>query len=466
MSADDITRRRRLEEVFYAAYQAGLLLSHSDWDRAVPALLEAWRLRPTRAEPLHALAQGYRCRDEDCLALMFAERGLRLPIPDDLLFVERHVYEWGLLFEWSIAAARTGDLDGALRANERLLQRSLPEEVRRSVLHNRRLCNAELGRNDWGRPVRRVFSSSDEVRRLDELVPSMRVGELRLDVEPHWPQLNPSIAADGDGFRMIVRTATYYFDPEHGFRSLLDDGTSRSLNYLVELDADLVVRRVAGLADRSQDVTRHPSWVRGYVDCRPFKVGDRWFASAAVGDHSSESRFQMVILSLDSEVIEHVVTLPSPDPSRDEKNWMPVVVGDELHLIYNCHPTVVLRCHLDSGRLEKLVERPGPPVAAGFRGGSQGVAVDGGTLAVVHEVTRVEHHLCIHRYSHRFVLFDHGYEIVAVSPPFCFASPMVEFCSGLARRDGELLLSFAISDQTPYLAVVDEAAVLALLEAA
>jgi len=454
------------EEAFYAAYQAGVLLAGTDWELAVPTLLDAWQRRPTRAEPLHALAQGYRCRGEDRLALLFAETGLPLPIPEDILFVERHVYEWGLLFEWSIAASRLGDHQGALRANERLLRRSIPEGVRRSVHHNRRVCYALMGRNDWGRPVPPAYASPDEVRRLDQLVPGTRVGEIRLDVEPDWPRLNPSIAADGDGVRMIVRTTSITFDPDADpsvwYRSLLDDGTHRSLNYLVELDRHLRVERVAPIVDRSTGVTRHSTGVRGYQDCRPFKLGGRWFATAAAGDHDADFRWQVALLAFDGDAIEHVLTLPSPDPTRHEKNWIPVVRGDELHLIYTCDPTVVLRCDVDTGRLETLVERAGPPVAAGFRGSSHGVAVDGGTLAIVHETTLIDTHP---RYSHRFVLFDDDYALVGVSRAFCFASPLVEFCPGLARRDGELLISFSISEQTPYLAVVDEAAVLGLLKA-
>jgi hypothetical protein len=259
---------------------------------------------------------------------------------------------------------------------------------------------------------------------------------------------------------MIVRTTSFEFSPEAGYRSLLEDGTLRTLNYLVELDADLQVRRVAPVVDRSTGVPRYETEVRGYEDCRLFRVGGRWFATATAGDHSPVFRCQMVLLAFSGEVIEQVIPLPSPDPTRHEKNWMPVASGDELHLIYSCDPTTVLRCDLTTGRLDTMVQRPGPPVAAGFRGGSQGVAVDRGTLAVVHETTEFRGR---RRYTHRFILFGGDYEITGVSAPFCFASPDVEFCAGLARRDGELLLTFGIGERGACVAVVDERAVLALL---
>jgi hypothetical protein len=382
-------------------------------------------------------------------------------VPDDTVFVEHHVYEWGLLFEWSVAAAQLGDLDGALRANDELLNRPLPADMVGYVEHNRRWCVAQSGWSELGQPARPAFTSLDDVRRLDELVLGTRIGEIRLDVRPAWPQLNPTIAVDGDGFRLIVLTTSSTLETDGTYRSLLSDGTFRTKNYLVELDDDLRVRRVAPIVDRSTGLTRLETVVRGYHDCRLVNVGGQWFATATVRDLSEDLRCQMVLLSLSGEVIERVAPLVPPGTPRHEKNWMPVVSGDDLDLIYTCDPTTVLRCDVTTGRLDTIVRRPGPPVAAGFRGGSQGVAVDGGTLAVVHEVVVLGGR---RRYTHRFVLFGRDYEIVGVSPAFCFTSPEIEFCAGLARRDGDLLLTFGSGDSSCYVADVDESGVLALLE--
>jgi hypothetical protein len=465
----EMSRRIEDEEAFYAAYQAGVLLARSDWNRAVPALLEAWRLRPTRAEPLYRLAMGYRRHEQDHLARLFAERGLEISLPGDSLFVESDVYEWGLLFEWSIALARLGDLNRALEVNDWLVEQSISEEVLTYVRHNREWCRAQIGWTFPGVPAPSVHprlpaasepASPEAVPRLDELVPGMRAGEIRLEVEPAWPQLNPSIAVDGETSRMVVRTGSWTLDDEGIYRSLLGDGTVHTLNYLVELDSGHRMLRIGPVVDRSTGVTRFKSPVNGYEDCRLFKVGDRWFATATVRDQSPTFVCQMVLLAFAGNVIERVIPLPSPDPTRHEKNWMPVAAGGELHLIYSCDPTTVLRCDVTTGHLETIARHPAPSLAARFRGGSQGVAVDGGTLAVVHEVTTVDGR---RRYTHRFVFFGPDYRIVGLSPRFCFASAEVEFCSGLARRNGELLMTFGIADRAGYLAVVDEPSVLALL---
>jgi glycosyltransferase involved in cell wall biosynthesis len=135
------------EEVFYALYQVGVLLAASDWQQAVPALLEAWNSRPTRAEPLYDLAVGFRQRGQYALAHWAAERGLRIRLPSDILFVSRWVYDWGLLFEYSIAAYWVGQVQEALAACERLLaDRRLPEPWRTHARQNRDYCRAALAR--------------------------------------------------------------------------------------------------------------------------------------------------------------------------------------------------------------------------------------------------------------------------------------------------------------------------------
>ena len=87
------------EEVFYAAYRAGVLTGQADPAAAEPLLVEAAQLRPSRAEPLHELSRLARLRGRHREAYEHAKRGLEIPYPDDILFVHRDVYEWGLLFE-------------------------------------------------------------------------------------------------------------------------------------------------------------------------------------------------------------------------------------------------------------------------------------------------------------------------------------------------------------------------------
>jgi predicted GH43/DUF377 family glycosyl hydrolase len=120
-----------------------------------------------------------------------------------------------------------------------------------------------------------------------------------------------------------------------------------------------------------------------------------------------------------------------------------------------------MRCDTATGALEVVSRSEAPEEAGAFRGGSQGVEIDGGVLFAVHEVRRGPRSLL---YVHRFVLLGPDLRLAAISPRFTFAGDHVEFCAGMARRDDELVLSFGVSDAAAGLAVVGLSEVVALLE--
>ena len=87
-------------------------------------------------------------------------------------------------------------------------------------------------------------------RRLGAAAPSIRIGELKLDMRPSWPTFNPSIAPDGDGFHLIARTANYRI----GDGVVHDDGMLRNINYLVYVDEHLGVSGIAPIEDHADAV--------------------------------------------------------------------------------------------------------------------------------------------------------------------------------------------------------------------
>jgi glycosyltransferase involved in cell wall biosynthesis len=90
------------EEVFWACYQEGLCRAAIGED-PVPVMLEAYRRRPTRAEPIWYLAQRARLAGDTDQALVYAELASRIPKPDDTLFVLAWIYEDGIRKELELA---------------------------------------------------------------------------------------------------------------------------------------------------------------------------------------------------------------------------------------------------------------------------------------------------------------------------------------------------------------------------
>jgi glycosyltransferase involved in cell wall biosynthesis len=136
-------RRARLggweEEVYYSILQTGVLhADFGDWPSAMEAFVRAWESRPQRLEACYELASRLRVAGRYHAAHAFACSGINKPIPADLLFVHPWVYEWGLLFEYSITAYWTGDSRASLQACDQLLElRGLPEGYRNQTRANR-----------------------------------------------------------------------------------------------------------------------------------------------------------------------------------------------------------------------------------------------------------------------------------------------------------------------------------------
>ncbi|MFE9930343.1 glycosyltransferase [Streptomyces sp. NPDC005533] len=99
--------------------------------------LRAHESRPSRAESLGDLARVCRNEGRWPLAYMFARQAVRIPRPDDVLFVESEWYEWRALDELAVAAYWVGEYRESLDCCERLLTGdALPDEHRDRVLAN------------------------------------------------------------------------------------------------------------------------------------------------------------------------------------------------------------------------------------------------------------------------------------------------------------------------------------------
>jgi glycosyltransferase involved in cell wall biosynthesis len=130
------------EELWYAKYQLAVLAERLELSPAEVsrAYLEAYEARPTRCEPLVALARYHRLRSEFNLGVLYARQACRLPQPADFLFVEASCYVWQALDELSVSAYYAGPTDEGIAATRALLLKpDLPEDIRPRVTDNLRL---------------------------------------------------------------------------------------------------------------------------------------------------------------------------------------------------------------------------------------------------------------------------------------------------------------------------------------
>jgi hypothetical protein len=293
---------------------------------------------------------------------------------------------------------------------------------------------------------------------LASLVADVRMRRILLDVSPPWPIFNPSIATDGGGFSMIVRSQNVRYQ----YGRLRYDEQPRSISYLVKLDSVLGVSSVDPIDEDPEDPRRHQAPYLGFEDLRLIQLKGRWFAIGDSWELGPNGNPEMALLELDGARVTRVNRLVGPFQGRPEKNWMPFVHTDELHFVYSCGPLIVFRYDQRTRGVTWAALSESPELTTPFRGGSQGLAVEDGYLFVVHETTYYEAE--VRSYLHRFVRIGFDLRLNAVSRSFTLTGEMREFCAGAAIHGSELVLSLGVRHTEAWLAVVPLASALDLLE--
>ncbi len=128
------------EEVFYSLFQVATCMEalNEPWPMVEHAYLKAWAYRPTRAEPLCAIASHYRAEREWQLGYFFAERAAQIPLPEDALFVRERDYTITARDEQAICAYWIGKHHESFILFHQLLSRDdLTDSARQRIVTNR-----------------------------------------------------------------------------------------------------------------------------------------------------------------------------------------------------------------------------------------------------------------------------------------------------------------------------------------
>jgi hypothetical protein len=269
-----------------------------------------------------------------------------------------------------------------------------------------------------------------------------------LGFETRYPIFNPSVVEFGDGYIFVSRSTNlvtrldadyHYLSSPHASINVvhkLDRGLNRKAQFVLDDD---ILRQEPGLSAQF-----------GIEDIRLF-VWKRavWGVGAGIRPHSPDwisTGFDItqIMFRLDGEKIVEFHALRSPNESRLEKNWIPLVCGDDLFFIYGIRPYSVFK--FDAGVL-KLVHGIDPKDSAcTVRGSTQFVPWKGKQLGVAHfDRERIDGKL--YR-RHVFVVIDRDMNLEQISEPFFFQRKGLEFACGLANHDNGLMLSFGVMNQT------------------
>jgi glycosyltransferase involved in cell wall biosynthesis len=129
------------EEVYYSlnVLAESMWRLHEPWEHIQSVYLQAWKFRPTRAEPLWLIAHFYTGEKQYETGYFFAACAASIPLPQqDTLFVNSEIYAWRAVDVQAECATRIGKHEEAVTLCERLLARDdIPDDDRKRIAANR-----------------------------------------------------------------------------------------------------------------------------------------------------------------------------------------------------------------------------------------------------------------------------------------------------------------------------------------
>lgn len=437
------------DEVYEAKFRVATMKEQlkRPWPEVQQAYLEAHAHDPRRAEPLYAISDYWYDRKVHAISRIFAIAAAETPKPSTDLFLDEEIYTWKAADRASISSYYAGYKADARYWADIALSWSPHDERLRS---NRAFC-APSANELFGATARAI-----------ELSP-----------EPGWLASNPSIYSDGGRTRCVVRTVNYrivngrYVTPPEDV--VRDEGrwkgwqVVRTRNFLLDLDADLKTTRAVEMLDATKGPrTAYP--VHGFEDARLFAWRGAWWATATVCDFTEDGDREVALLTIaDDGAVVRAEPLRGPWSTSAQKNWMPLVDGDVVRLIFAAAPPTRSGTTITPTMFELLCGDDPPPTVlhaanaslehGRLRGGSQGVRVEGGWIVVVHDVAFPPGGGRL--YLHRFVRLDDRFQVVSMTEPFYFERLGIEFCAGLARVGDALVASYSVNDGSARLGVFD-----------
>lgn len=416
------------EQIWISRYQLGQCYETlSEWQNALYWYLKAYQTDPNRPDPLLNIAIHYRIQGENDLAYLFAKHGSRIPNSGYNFEEELSIVSYYTRFKE----------DGYKAASDLLLRKDVPWHIKNQAYQNilyymQNLKNAHFRPIEIDLPL--ITWSSDE----------------------RYHPMNPSILKTENGYEVICRSVNYTQRGAKEFETIDPSGYFNTRNFLVDYTPEFqVLFQNEIVEDLVRD--RLPSInVLGLEDPRIFEYqGSSWF-TCTTRDNTPDGVPKISVCKIGSNGhVEKMILLQGPDPYRCEKNWLPFVKDNEVHVIYSYDPFIIYQVDMETGECKLDLSYEPTHDYSQFRGSAGPIPFDGGYLVLIHEVTHFpDQSRC---YLHRFLHLDHRFFIKRVSKPFTFLHQGVEFCGSMTlNHEGtHLILAIGIEDNKAYLCTVD-----------
>ncbi|MDQ1130469.1 hypothetical protein QE381_002597 [Microbacterium sp. SORGH_AS 888] len=256
---------------------------------------------------------------------------------------------------------------------------------------------------------------------------------------------NPSICTLGEYTFRTIREVNYRISPWTG-KYVTNGEPLSSRTWITQISPER--EKPAFRALHHKDRSKYPM---GLEDARVFAWrNELWAVFSAATWEDDFLASKMILARISGDEIIRTIEMPSPHGSRKEKNWAPLIRGDDLYFIYDLNSLEVYRW---TGQELELHNEPNEDRDGTDRlsGSSQFVrwGKDGGYIGVTHtSIQRPRRLLGLPSriYFHRFAYIDASLSKLHLSRPFFFQKRGIEFCAGILVSENSITLTFGSGD--------------------
>ncbi len=465
-----------VEETWYAHYKiVGLALELGNIDEAEKYTFLGFGINPKRAEAIFRMCKFYREKGNHALAYRYYLMGKDIPMPPDILFVEKNVYDYEFEYEFSIIQYYLfphKKLDG-LKTSISLLNNK--EFIKNKMFENNTFSNMKF----YVTPLPSEFKR----KRISTSI------EMKQFVDS-----SPCILQDKNSHRVLIniRKVNYSINRNSGSYTIRDkDGEFSSViqteNVCLVCDEDYNIISEKVMENVNKTIYNNQCNVMGVEDVRIYfenvdeNNDDVFILPKFIGcskQYSMNTKVGIVIGTYDfingQLIIEKYIESPMP-AAECEKNWL---AFPSKKFLYTFSPLTWGEIDIrKSDGITQLMKTSGvsfhrlrtwgrtelniPPCFSRFRGSACPVAYKNLLFLSAHTV----HYETPRTYHHYLVVFGRdntddtmsaledcfdnvNWKPLAYSLPFSFDGEKIEYNLGMTVDKGKISLSYSTWDSS------------------
>lgn len=421
------------EEIFYSHYQIGLCYEYmgpSHEAHMEKAYMDAWEIRPTRAEPLYHLAKYYRINGKHARSWAYAMVGKDIKLPNDRLFV--HTDKYGVNFDREIA----------------IVSYYIPIANKTHVLF-KRIFQENVGMLDMSNYsfYRKTFIPDS--RKNYSCKHTLKQEGFNINYTGSTPCIIPNKQG---GYDFLIRMVNYSITNKGEYTGYEESNIVSSIYKKLSLGANLEINDQEDKYFTLDGIIGEPNnWggkkLHGIEDMKIFYKND---SLKLIGNTCTKDRK----ISIVTGELMPTFSYNYLDMIDDhcEKNWCVIPRDDDkLQIVYKWHPLTIIEADMASGNVEIIKEMKMPAIFNFVRGSTNGCLYENNIFFLGHIVE----HNSPRRYSNIVVKFDNKMDYVGCSYPFKLSDSSIEYCLGMIIEDDRIIFSYSENDASSKVAVIN-----------